>query len=369
MAAPLLLLAAAAGTATAQLPPLPPTGPPVPPSSRDPDWAGPFAAADLLYSPGPRLDFEALLPIENCTNMQSDCPVGPSGSCNCTALWWPGLGNGFLGGIAQGPTLRIAGYFSGAYGRYSAGHTVPPVPDPKSGFSNKEFSYRASIPAFASSIIVESPDMQPDSSRAALNTREAVYFERSSVSGGELELRMYYHRTRRNLIVVELELDCTSCTEAAAVSLRAFSRPELSDVVFHEQQGAGATDGGAAPRQLLGVLRAPENCEPSNAHLYDTNHTLGYVFDVCPSNLTAAPGEKSFVRLLSVLTVSTEESDAIAKEAVVPRARKLYEDAKAVPPAQLLEEHRRGWAALWESGGIELATPDHALQQTTNSSL
>lgn len=41
----------AAGSVRAQLPPAPPTGPPVPPSSRDADWLEPFNRADLLCVP------------------------------------------------------------------------------------------------------------------------------------------------------------------------------------------------------------------------------------------------------------------------------------------------------------------------------
>ena len=59
-------------------------------------------------------------------------------------------------------------------------------------------------------------------------------------------------------------------------------------------------------------------------------------------------------QLLSVLTLSSEESDkadkAAAKDAVVARARKLYRDAKAMAPTRLLAEHTAGWAALWEGG-------------------
>ena len=151
------------------------------------------------------------------------------------------MGNGFLGGIAQGPTLRISGYHSGYHGRYTAGKEgiVPPVPF--HGFSNKEFAYRASIPALASSIVVRSADMLAGSSRVALNTRDAVYIERSTLSGGgELELRTYFHQTRRNLIVVEVELNCSRCTEGSAeVSLSAFSRPALGDVSLQQQGTAG----------------------------------------------------------------------------------------------------------------------------------
>lgn len=370
----LLLIVATATVTNAQLPPSPPTNPPVPPTSRDPDWLPPFQRADLLYSPGPRPDFEALLPIENCTE---SCPdSGCDFKSKCSALWWPGLGNGFLGSIAQGPTLRISGFHSGYHGRYTAGKQGIIPPEPYHGFSNKEFAYRASIPAFASSIVMQSPALLPGSSRAALNTREAVYTERSSLSGGgKLELRTYFHQTRRNLIVVEVELDCTNCTESSETSLRAFSRPELSDVVFHERgpeaAAAGAGAAGTPPRQLLGVLHAPENCEPSNSHLYNTNQTLGYVHDLCPQKLTALPGQTAVVQLLSVLTVSSEDSEAAAAEedAVVSRAMKVYTDAKATPPAQLLSEHRQGWAALWAAGGIELSTNELALQQTTNSTL
>jgi hypothetical protein len=252
---------------------------------------------------------------------------------------------------------------------------IPPLPEKGTGFSNKEFSYRASIPAFASSITIRNTSVLAGSSRAALNTRDAVYYERSSLSGGgKLELRTYFHRTRRNLIVVEVNLDCTNCTKSMEVSLRAFSRPELSDLVFHQHGSGGYTAGadGRVPRQLIGLLRAGENCEPSNAHVYDTNITLGYVHDVCPGSLKAEPGRKTHLQLLSVVTLSNEDSDVAptsAKEAVVPRALSLYTAAKALAPTKLFEEHRQGWASLWDAGGIELETNDLSLQQTTNSTM
>eukprot|EP01052_Picozoa_sp_SAG31_P052168 SAG31_NODE_12750_length_919_cov_1.257317_1_plen_215_part_10 len=179
LAACLQLALASIVPSCAQLPPAPPIGPPVPPSSRDADWQQLFERADLLYAPGPRPDFEALKPIENCT-ARGCGPSGCDGKSTCPALWWPGLGNGFLGGIAQGPTLRIAGYYSGDYGRYSAykGDQLPRVPGE---FSNKQNAYRASIPAFAASIVAHSPSAIVGSARAALNTRDAVYYERSSL--------------------------------------------------------------------------------------------------------------------------------------------------------------------------------------------
>ncbi len=283
---------------------------------------------------------------------------------NCTALWWPGLGNGFLGGIAQGPTLRIAGLYSGV-----SASAPPPVPD--SGFSQKDFAYRASIPAYGSSIVAFGPALLANSSRAALNTRDAVYYERTAlVGGGKLEMRTYFHRTRRNLIVAEVEVDCTTCAKSTQVSLRTFTNSQLSDLVF-QQRHAGAAGVTGSPRQLIGVLRTPENCEPSVSHLYDTNHTLGFVHDVCPKSLTVAPGARATVQLLSVLTLSNEDSGALkgSKESVVARAMKLYSDAKRTASTRLLDEHRQGWAALWDSGGIELSTSDLALQQTTNATL
>ena len=246
------------------------------PSSRDADWLTAFQRADLLYADGPRPDFEALLPIQNCTGGANRTHLPDNDTC--TALWWPGLGNGFLGGIAQSPTLRIAGYISGNYGRYTAGKTIPPVPT--DGFSNKEFAYRARIPAYAASIIVGGA-IQPNSSRAALDLRNGIYYERASVGAGgcgKFELRTYFHRARRNLIVVEATLDCTRCTESTTeLSLRAFSGEAPEDVLFHEEATGVASH---SPRQLRGILRAPEVNAPSTAHLYDSNYTLGYVHDI-----------------------------------------------------------------------------------------
>lgn len=336
--------------------------PPVAPSARDADWLMPFRSADLLYHPGPRPDFEALTPMEKCGR---DAIPQPENN-TCAALWWPGLGNGFVGGIAGGPTLRIAGFYSGWYAR---NYSLPPKP--ANGFSEKVFASRASIPAFGSSIVAHGTSLIAGSTRTALNTRDGVYYERLSIaSGGKLEMRTYFHRTRRNLIVVEVELDCTACTMDAQVSLRSFSRAEVSDVVFHQRAvGASAAAGSGVlkqPAQLLGVLKQPENCQPSVDHLYDTNITLGFVHDVCPPTLAAAAGKKTRVRLLSALTLSSEDSEG-DKDGVVASALKVYEDAKAIALDELLDEHRRGWAALWETGGIELTTHDFALQQTTNA--
>eukprot|EP01045_Picozoa_sp_COSAG04_P023843 COSAG04_NODE_2896_length_3406_cov_1.773208_3_plen_153_part_00 len=126
LAAASLLGGAAAGVAGAhRRGPPPPPGPPLAPSSRDADWQQPFARADMLYDAGPRPDFERLNPIENCT-ARGCGPNGCDGKSNCSALWWPGLGNGFLGGIAQGPTLRIAGLFSGDYGARAHRPSRPP---------------------------------------------------------------------------------------------------------------------------------------------------------------------------------------------------------------------------------------------------
>jgi hypothetical protein len=358
----LLLVVVVAGAAggssstTQRRPPSPPTEPPpVPPSARDRDWIRPFERADLLYHAGPRPDFAKLLPMERCGPTTQD-------NTNCTALWWPGLGNGFLGGIAQGPTLRIAGLYSGF-------SPSAPSPAPDSGFSQKDFAYRASIPAYASSIVVYGPSLLHGSSRAALNTRDAVYYERSSlVGGGKLEMRTYFHQTRRNLIVVEVEVDCTRCTNTTQVSLRTFTNSQMSDLVFHQKYAGAAAGDTGSPRQIIGLLRTPENCEPSVSHLYDTNITLGYVYDICPESLTAAPGARATLQLLSALTLSSEEPDT-NKEAVVSRAMKVYQNAKRTVATQLLDEHRKGWSALWDAGGIELSTQDLALQQTTNSTL
>lgn len=243
---------------------------PVAPSPLDADWLEDFNRADLLFSPNGRPDFEKLPPIENCTG----CAPGHRGVCRnrdhvkdstCPALWHPGLGNGFLGSIAQSPTLHISGFFSGDYGRYTAGKTIPP--QPTDGFSNKQFAYRARIPAYSSSIIVGGDALLSNSSRIALNTREAVYYERSSLSsGGTLQITTYFHRTRRNLIVVEVELDCTRCKMNSTLSMRAFSGDPPEDVIFSEQQK------GSTPRQLLGRLRSREINGPSTADLYDTDY-------------------------------------------------------------------------------------------------
>ena len=119
---------------------------------------------------------------------------------------------------------------------------------------------------------------------------------------------------------------------------------------------------GSSPRQLKGRLRAPETNLPSTADLHDTNVSIGYVHDRCPPMLAAAAGAVASVRLLSVLTLSSEApGDAVA------RALAVYAAAKATPSVALASEHHEGWADLWKHGGVELTTNDMDLKQTTNA--
>ena len=336
----------------------------VPSPTEDSDWVVPFKQADLLYLNGGRPDFEKLNPIENCTGGKNR--THGTDNDNCTALWWPGLGNGFVGGIAQAPTLRIAGYYSGDYGRYTAGRTIPPIPS--DGFSNKELAYRARIPAFASSIILGNDlTVVPGSTRTALNIRQAIYYERSNLfGGGKVELKTYFHRKERNLIVVEVVLDCRSCSADVSLPVRAFSGEKSHDVLFRTKD-----DGlvGKVPRQMIGVLRAKEVNAPSTEHLMDTNYTLGYVHDICPGQIMAEAGKISTLQLLTVLVVSSETEKVASKEEVVGAAMDVYKRAKSKDPSLLFSEHSGSWANLWRSGGVELETNDFELKQTTNSTM
>merc|ERR1719201_1475036 len=99
----------------------------VSPTSQDPDWQLQFQQADLLYFAGPRPNFKTLPPVERC-----------------------------------GPTLRIAGLYSGFYVKNG---TAPPVP--ANGFSEKIFSSRASIPAYSSSVMAYGPSLIAGSTRSA----------------------------------------------------------------------------------------------------------------------------------------------------------------------------------------------------------
>ena len=272
---------------------------------------------------------------------------------------------------------------SGDYGRYSAGNTIPPVPS--HGFSNKLPAYRARLPAYTSSIWLGGPDFPAAAAsvmRSALDLRGAVYTERYRLpTGGQAEITSYLHRTRRNLVVTEVVIDCSACTKDTVLTLVAFSGEPPQDVLF-ETVEAGAVapvqegPSSSGPRQLRGWLRAPETNLPSTADLYRTNVSIGYVHDHCPRTLAASAGAVAAVQLLSVLTLSsegraaadaTDATDADADADVVARALRAYEAAKALAPAALLAEHHAGWSELWEHGGVELVTTDLALQQTTNA--
>ena len=247
-------------------PPLPPAPPPAPPllapSARDPDWRAAYRRAELLYDEGPRPDFSApAMWAERCTQ------IWPNRSSVCPALWArPGLGNGFLGTIAQSPTIRIAGFYSGDSvdnPRYSCTASLPP--QPSGGYSNRLLSFRARIPAFASSLALSGP-IKRNSSRFALDLTRAVFIERHELDdGAKLELRQYAHHVRRNLLVVEVDLDCSRCSSTASVQLASLTGEAPLDITLHRR--------GASPPRLLGVLNNPETNIPPFPEQFDTNYS------------------------------------------------------------------------------------------------
>ena len=52
------------------------------------------------------------------------------------------------------------------------------------------------------------------------------------VAGGQAQILSYLHRTRRNLIVTEVTLNCSRCTNDTVLTLAAFSGEAPQDVRF-----------------------------------------------------------------------------------------------------------------------------------------
>ena len=116
------------------------------------------------------------------------------------------------------------------------------------------------------------------------------------------------------------------------MQMRAFSGQDPLDVRFQDQRASSES----GPRQLLGVLTRPEANIPDVSHLYETNHTLGYVHDICPQSISAAAGAVATVRLLSVLTLSNEKLNAHESKDVVSRALNVYHSVAVLSSEQLL---------------------------------
>ena len=114
----------------------------------------------------------------------------------------PSVANGYVGTVIYSDTIHVSGVFNGK--AYPKKHPVYPV-------YLYQHTHRARIPSTAS-VGFSIPGVSGDTSYA-LDVHEAVFYRWFKATNLSVEQRIYAHRTRKNLLVVELTANNTAGRE------------------------------------------------------------------------------------------------------------------------------------------------------------
>lgn len=219
------------------------------------------------------------------------------------------------------------------------------------GLSNYTPSHRARLPSIHNVYVAAvAPTHRAEFVVQQLHIHDGVWYNRTLVRGvgncsAIVEQRMYCHRTRRNIMVLEFQalpaMD-TQETTPCPVSVLLRHREQANangtvDVEFAslEQETTGVTT-------VSGATRIPE--------LYGmAPTTLAMAYDTVPRSLSLAVdgGVRRFV------AAAHSDLEGMTTAELAPAAAKTLAAAKASGD-KLLAEHVEGWGTIWRSG-IEVA--------------
>ena len=187
-----------------------------------------------------------------------------------------------------------------------------------------------------------------ESSKVELNIRDAHVVETFASS---TKRRFYAHRTRRNVLVLELEFDNINGTEDKSFSLTTRSVKESEDLALHTIQN------GTDVSIQIGQNEKPEN---------KTNpQTIAIVTSTAPESIVVKAGEMRTLRLLSVFLL--ENNPNVSFNVTIERALHIFESAMNLE-SKLRSEHESAWNDLWSRGGVEIESSSSNLATQINSS-
>lgn len=140
----------------------------------------------------------------------------------------PSVGNGYLGTVVFSDTVHASGLFSGR--AYSKKNSIYPV-------YLYQHTHRARIP---STVALEfRPDVQGNVSYA-LDVADGVFYMGFESAQLFVKERIYAHRSRKNLIVVEITANNTDTTEHE-LFMKLGSGNYSKDIAFWEYSMEGMT--------------------------------------------------------------------------------------------------------------------------------
>ena len=215
------------------------------------------------------------------------------------------------------------------------------------GLSNYTPSHRARLPSIHN-VSLGGPSRFV---QQALDVRRGVFTNTTRVGGATgcaltVEQRLFCHRTRRNVMVMELEALSGEAEANCSATVPLIHREEATaagtvDVAFESFETDAAAAASAQAEAgitvaVLGATRLPELHGMAPTH-------VGLAYDAVPHTITLRNGDtRRFI-----LAAHTEQEDIPASE-LVSRATNTLTAAKA--SKTLMAEHVGGWAEIWRSG-------------------
>lgn len=211
------------------------------------------------------------------------------------------------------------------------------------GLSNYTPSHRARLPSIHNVFVSTESPGNVQFVEQALHVRDGVWSNRTAINtescSAIIEQRMYCHRVRRNVMVLEFQaFPAALQLQGCAVTVQLEHRDNISafgtaDIVFNSFESNETTI------TLSGVTRTPE--------LYGSLPTsIAMSFDKVPQKLSLITGGPT-QRFLAAAHSDLEEGVNVRRLAA-GASRTLA--AANVDADSLLEEHISGWQRIWESG-------------------
>ena len=231
------------------------------------------------------------------------------------------------------------------------------------GLSNYTPSHRARLPSIHNVYVAAAAPTRAEFVVQQLHIHGGVWYNRTLVHAPSncsaiVEQRMYCHRTRRNIMVLELQaLPATETTtdDPCTVSVVLQHREEVKADGTVDVKFTQLAQGAAAVVTLTGVTRIPE--------LYGAAPTaVAMAYDTVPQavELTVGGGAHRFV------AAAHSDLEGMSAAELAPAAAKSLAAAKATGDG-LLAEHLEGWGRIWRSG-IEI-TGNITVARAVNASL
>ncbi|CAH3016355.1 unnamed protein product [Porites evermanni] len=237
------------------------------------------------------------------------------------------VGNGYLGTVIYSDTVHISGVFNGP--SYPKKYPIYPV-------YFYQHTHRARVPSTAS--VNFKVRGIPGNSSYALDVSEGVFYKWFKAVNLTVEERIYAHRTRKNLLVVEI----TAKNDAG----RKFAMdiiPNLGHVTddIHFYMKDSFRGDALAATGLINQTEETGSIRPNVAIVWT------YPDPDNPLIIKNSSEEQTWYYITSIATNLDTKFN--------PLTEALFQfDEATRAKEKLLAEHKAAWKALWETGRIEI---------------